>query len=274
MESDDDLVYRSAFGEGLSFLAEGYVLGREFSFEIISVDGTAHVLAVHEKYELTEVAGTVLENCCTSPPVSIDAAACSSGIVWVRAVLDQLQLDCGCFHLEARYDGERWDMIEINPRVGGSLISHSTRALNGEAGVLELWLDSLLVCASADPFQQTAWKAHLAELSYRADGAHPAQSATFFRAYFAEPGKIESVGLRPTGRLPVVSQVFFKAGDEIGHASREIFLGQILWTLTLSEQATELPLLSQASREAIEVRYTHDQPRDGNAFASDVLVVQ
>jgi hypothetical protein len=131
-EAKDDIIYRSALNAEQTFLVEDYLVGREFSFELIVADGQVYVVGIHEKCEVTETAGTVLEDSCTSPPYSIDQTATAAGINWVRAMFAHLDLNWGCFHVEARFDGSRWDLIEINPRVGGSLISHSVKALNGE----------------------------------------------------------------------------------------------------------------------------------------------
>jgi hypothetical protein len=254
-EAQSDELYKSAFGTDLRFMAEDYVPGREFSFELLVVGGRLYVLAIHEKCEITEMQDTVLENACVSPPVSLDAAACSAGIHWMKQVFRELELDWGCFHVEARYDGERWDLIEINPRVGGCLISPSVKALNGEAGVLELWLDMLLASSARDRRILDAFESRLAALSIRSDGTSPFEHATFFRAYFAQPGKIESVDLRDVEPAPAVSQVFLKRGEEITQASREVFVAQLLWRMGRDELESTLPELLRRSAQAVEVRY-------------------
>lgn len=255
-ESRDDTVYASAFGDdGLTFLVEDYLPGREFSFEVVVVDGTAHVVALHEKCEVTETAGTVLENACTSPPVSVSAGERATGIAWVRRLLTELDLRWGCLHLEARYDasrpeGARWDLIEVNPRVGGSLISHSTRELTGGASLLDLWIDALL----AEPGDGFAER--LAALSYTADGETPTQNATFFRVFFAEKGRIASVRVSEELPLaPVVTHLLLKAGDTVDATAREVFLGQLLWRYPRDEADRLLPELASASAHAIDIQY-------------------
>ncbi|MER5746038.1 ATP-grasp domain-containing protein [Streptomyces sp. NPDC002225] len=260
-ESRDDAVYASAFGDdGPAFLVEDYLPGQEFSFEVVAVDGTAHVVALHEKCEVTETAGTVLENACTSPPVSIGAAERAAGIGWVRRILTELGLEQGCFHIEARYDasrpdGERWDLIEINPRVGGSLISHSTRELTGGVSLLDLWIGSLLPDAG-DGFPE-----RLAALSYTADGETPTENATFFRVFFAEKGRIASVRVNEELALaPVVTHLLLKAGDTVDATAREVFLGQLLWRFPRGETDQVLPGLTRASTHAIDIEYeTQDE---------------
>ncbi|MFC8511255.1 acetyl-CoA carboxylase biotin carboxylase subunit family protein [Streptomyces sp. NPDC057411] len=250
-ESRDDTVYASAFGDdGLTFLVEDYLPGREFSFEVVVTDGAAHVVALHEKCEVTETAGTVLENACTSPPVSVTAAERAAGIAWVRRLLTELDLRWGCFHIEARYEDSHWDLIEINPRVGGSLISHSTRELTGGASLLDLWIDALLA-EPGDGFRE-----RLAALSYTADGRTPTQNATFFRVFFAEKGRIASVRVSEELPLPpVVTHLLLKAGDTVDATAREVFLGQLLWRYPRDEADRLFPELARASAHAIDIQY-------------------
>lgn len=254
-QAQADTVYASVIGEGVRFIAEEYVTGTECSFEVLVVGGSPYVVAIHEKCELTEANGTVLEDSCTSPPVSICARHCAQGIAWLRAVFARLALDWGCFHVEARFDGTRWDLIEINPRVGGSLISPSVKALNGDANLLDLWLHVLLDADGAH--------ASLSRLAYTGEGETPSPNATFFRVYFASPGRIEEIQINPLPRAPVVTQVLLKAGDEVDPASREVFLGQLLWSMTRAERDAELDALLAASADAIAVRYRVTEPALG-----------
>ena len=255
-EARADTVYASVLGDGVRFIAEEYVSGTECSFEVLAIDGRQYVVAIHEKCELTEANGTVLEDSCTSPPVSIAAHACAAGIAWLGKVFAHLALDWGCFHVEARFDGARWDLIEINPRVGGSLISPSVKALNGTANLLDMWLAVLLLDADAA-------RASLAHLAYGADGRAAGPNATVFRVYFASPGRIESIALNPLPREPVVTQVLLKPGDEVDPASREVFLGQLLWSMSRAQRDAELDTLLAASADAITVHYRVAEPALG-----------
>jgi biotin carboxylase len=242
-----DTVYAKVISKGVDFLAENYLEGTEFSFEVLATEEKAFVLAIHEKCGLTEGQVTVLEDSCTSPPVSISQQAAADGIAWIQSVLHLLEINSGCFHIEARYDGQRWDLIEINPRIGGSLISHSVKALNGEASMLELWLDLLLSGARFRP--------SLERLSYSPEGEAPGDTATFFRVYFASPGRIARILETPLQREPLIKQILLKEGETIPEASREVFLGQLLWQLTRQERETEFTSLLAKSAEAVQVLY-------------------
>ncbi|MFJ7152513.1 acetyl-CoA carboxylase biotin carboxylase subunit family protein [Streptomyces sp. NPDC100445] len=256
-EAHADTVYASAFTTGrrpepgVDFLVEDYVPGQEFSFEVVVVDGEPYVVAVHEKCEVTETAGTVLENACVSPPTSLTREETAAGIHWVTDVLDVLGLRWGCFHVEARHAPSGWDLIEVNPRVGGSLISPSVAALTGGPGLLDLWLDSLLTAHRPAGFRET-----LEDLSYDADGTARSGNATFFRVFFADPGTIRAVGLNDDLPLrPVVSHVLLKPGDVVESSSREVFLGQVLWCMDRADREAVLPELLPASERAIEIVY-------------------
>lgn len=252
-QAQEDTVYGSALGEDVTFVAEDYLDGTEFSFEVLVSKGDLHVVGLHEKCELTEANGTVLEDSCTSPPASLAEREIAAGLEWLRAVFGQLQLDWGCFHVEARFDGARWDLIEINPRVGGSLISHSVKALNGEASLLELWLALLL--EQADGAQYAGLSDTLKRLAYKGDGTAPTRVATFFRVYFATPGQIESIEVRAGSRRPLVEQILLKSGDVVEDTPRESFLGQLLWRMTREERDASLNDLLVESASAIDVRY-------------------
>jgi hypothetical protein len=254
-----DTVYANALGDGHSFLIEDYVPGREFSFEVIVVGGAAFVVAVHEKCEVTETSGTVLENACTSPPLSIPARDVAAGVDWVSRLLAHLALDWGCFHVEARHHASRWELIEINPRVGGSLISPSVRALTGGWDLLSLWLDSLLTALPGRDDAARAFRELLERLAYAPDGTAPGAEATFFRVFFAEPGTVLHVGLNPELTMPpLVSQILLKPGDTVTTDVREVFLGQLLWRLPRAERDARLPELVGLSRDAIVLDYDAD----------------
>ncbi|MET9834559.1 ATP-grasp domain-containing protein [Streptomyces sp. NPDC006385] len=260
-EAGGDTVYASAFGDdGLTFLVEDYVEGQEFSFEVIADDGAVSVVAVHEKCEVTEAADTVLENACVSPPHAVGQDDLARGLAWVREVLAHFELRWGCFHIEARYDGSHWDLIEINPRVGGALISPSVRELTGQAGMLDLWTDALLAAAGG-PSRRAAFRDRLAALAYAQDGSTPTRTATFFRVFFAEKGRIEHLGPREDLPLrPTVTQLLLKAGDVVDAAAREVFLGQLLWSFPREESTARLAELARTSAHALDVRYADATP--------------
>lgn len=252
--SASDTVYASAFNEGLEFMAEDYIPGKEFSFETLLLDGQVHVVAIHEKYEVTETAETVLEDSCTTPPASLDKAQIAAGLAWLSEVLGCLALKWGCYHIEARFTGEHWDLIEVNPRVGGSLISHSVEAVADGHSMLSLWLDLLFASQDDAPLRE-AFAQRLDRLGWHAEGTTEQTTATFFRVYFAKPGTLRSVELAETPLAPSVTHILLKAGDVIPAHAREVFLGQLLWTFPHTEHPAELKRLSRSSADALDIQY-------------------
>jgi hypothetical protein len=251
-----DTVYASVFDDESSFLIEDYLAGREYSFEIIVVDGKASVVAIHEKCEVTETTSTVLENCCISPPRSVSQQECSAGIDWVTSLLYEVGADWGCFHVEARHHQSRWDLIEINPRVGGSLISPSVKALNGRWSLLDLWLDSLLCASNGSSEDANAFRNRLVEVSFAHDGSSPIKNTTFFRVFFAKRGTIKQIRLNTQIPIkPVLVNILLEPGITIESTSREVFLGQLLWQLGPDLRDEEISDLILFSKDAIEIEY-------------------
>jgi len=259
LASVEDTVYASAFNDGLQFMAEDYIAGQEFSFETLLIDGQTHVVAIHEKYEVTETADTVLEDSCTTPPASLDQAQIAAGLQWLEKVLKCMALRWGCYHIEARFTGQHWDLIEINPRVGGSLISHSVEAVTHGHSMLSLWLD-LLLASQDDHAPRDALAQQLNAFQWQADGTSAQSVATFFRVYFAQPGTLSSVELNELPLAPSVKHILLKAGDVIPAHAREVFLGQLLWTFDRSRQAGELERLAHLSATALDIRYEPGTP--------------
>lgn len=254
LASVQDTVYASAFNDGLEFMVEGYIPGHEFSFEVLLIDGLVHVVAIHEKYDVTQTADTVLEDSCTTPPVSLDHTQIAAGLNWLKKILDCLELKWGCFHVEARFTGQYWDLIEMNPRLGGSLISHSVESVTHGHSMLSLWLD-LLLASQDEPRERKKLAHNLAQYVWRMDGTSTQSTATFFRVYFARPGTLCSVTLNELPLAPVVKHILLKKGDVIPAHSREIFLGQLLWAFDRSRQLLELEQLSTISRSALDIQY-------------------
>ncbi|XAO71520.1 MAG: hypothetical protein AAYR33_00615 [Acetobacteraceae bacterium] len=141
--------------------------------------------------------------------------------------------------------------------MAGSLISHSVEALNGEASMLTLWLDLLL--------EGAAFRPTLQKLSYPDDGEAPGETATFFRVYFASPGRIARIVENPMPWSPRIKQVLLQEEDEIPDASCEVFMGQFLWQLPRQERETAFPSLLAKSAEALQVIYESNEIEVGTA---------
>jgi predicted ATP-grasp superfamily ATP-dependent carboligase len=247
-----DPTYRSIFSGDRGFMAEDYIPGQEFSFEIIATAGSLSVVAIHEKLELDESGSAVLENSCVSPPVHLNERQIRDARAWVAQLFDHLQLHWGCYHLEARCHNGHWEVIEINPRVGGALISPSVKVLTQGISMTQLWLNNLLY---QQPEQQMQQKAYLAIFDVGTDTYQPTPMSSYFRVYFAEPGRILSIHQAPCCLEPELVQVSLQPGTEVVERAREVFLGQILWAIPQEQRQELLPKLITESQQAIQVEY-------------------
>ncbi|WP_248815709.1 acetyl-CoA carboxylase biotin carboxylase subunit family protein [Frankia sp. AgPm24] len=215
-----DVAYAGAFEGAPSFLLEEFIDGVECSFEVSVQRGSATVHAVHEKVDLRESGRTVLENACVCPPTSLGAAAVQRGIDHVTLALKALDVDTGVHHVEARHtpDGT-WEIVEINPRIGGAYIVPSTLVHSG-VDLLGRWIDLLL-----DQPDTAAAGIETAA----ADGVR----RTFFRVFFGDPGqRIARITRRPARVEVLEEKVFVHDGDTLPDVDREIFVGQALWDVT------------------------------------------
>ncbi|HEU5319986.1 MAG TPA: ATP-grasp domain-containing protein, partial [Methylomirabilota bacterium] len=132
MKSDARMA--AIFMDEYDFLVEEYVDGPEFSFETV-VLGDAHHIAVHEKARVERLDRTTLEVMSISPPLAVSGDVLLAGADFVSRCLRECGLTAGAFHVEAKYwtARERWEIVEINPRMGGSLINASVEALTGSS---------------------------------------------------------------------------------------------------------------------------------------------
>jgi hypothetical protein len=248
----DDLRYRAIFSANRGFMAEDYIPGQEFSFEIIAINGHPFVVTIHEKVEVDESGAAVLENACVAPPISLDEVQLHQARAWIDRIFHNLQLQWGCYHLEARCHCNHWEVIEINPRVGGALISPSVRILTQGVSMTELWLDSLLYQQREEQLQQ---QSRLANFDLGTDTYQPTPVSTYFRVYFAKPGCIKAINREYCCWEPELVQVSLKVGTKIVQTAREVFLGQALWILPQDHKHELLPKLMTESRHLIQVEY-------------------
>jgi predicted ATP-grasp superfamily ATP-dependent carboligase len=255
-DMEADLTYRAIFSDQKGFMAEDYIPGLEFSFEIITTDGSPFVIAIHEKLELEQTGTAVLESACVSPPLHLNAEQLRSARTWIAQLFHHLQLHWGCYHLEARYNAGDWEVIEINSRVGGALISPSVKVLTQGFSMTQLWLDNLLYQQPEQKMQQKSW---LATFDIGTATYQPPSTSSFFRVYFAESGWIRSIDEVPCCIVPEIVQISLQPGTEVVERAREVFLGQILWVIPWELQSEILPQLIIESQQAIQVQY--DQPR-------------
>ncbi|HEY9602897.1 MAG TPA: ATP-grasp domain-containing protein [Allocoleopsis sp.] len=247
-----DVTFRSIFSANRGFMAEDYIAGQEYSFEIIAIDGYPFVVAIHEKVEMDESGTAVLENACVAPPIHLDGVQIREARAWIAQIFQHLQLQWGCYHLEARCHNDHWEVIEINPRVGGALISPSVSILTQGVSMTQLWLDNLLYQELEEQLQQ---KAQLSIFDPETETYQPTPIGSYFRVYFAQPGRIQAIKQGNCCLEPDLVQVSLKTGTQVEETAREVFLGQVLWAIPEDKKNELLPKLITESRHVIEVEY-------------------
>lgn len=259
MRMDED--YSDIFsGLGSQFVAEDQIPGTEFSFEVIAFEGVCYTIAIHEKVEMEEMGATTLESACISPPAHIAKKSLERGNKFVRECFSALGLSTGCFHVELKWDRstDSWEIIEINPRVGGAFINQSVLEQNSGVGLLELWMRVLLEKFSN---RSKVFHEYLQTITWDVRELSEASRETFFRVYFGTPGLKLSKLEKADGVLsPALIRFAAQPGDVLPHSSREIFLAQALWVGRSGELKNQLDLLIKESKDSIRIEYSETDP--------------
>jgi predicted ATP-grasp superfamily ATP-dependent carboligase len=239
MTSDAD--YAGVFKENPVFVVEDEIQGCEYSFEVIVENGRSAFLGVHEKLDVQIKYGSVLENACVSPPIELSESERVSGLNFVEEVLLKLNIKTGCYHIEAKYNAGTWEIIEINPRVGGSYIYQSTKWVSGKC-LLALWMQTLL----RDP------QCKLLEKDYRSN------NKSFFRVFYGAPGRtINKIEISNKVKSPDLFRQIARVGIVLPDSSREIFVGQALWLLNAETNLSEIEALNQQSLDYMDISYAN-----------------
>lgn len=242
-----DQFLNAAFFENVDFVSEDFIGGLEFSFEVLAVNGDYHFLGVHEKVGIVEEHCTVLETLDVSPPISIDIEVLNSGQDFIVSVLKSLTLDEGIFHIEAKWEQthSKWEIIEVNPRMGGGLIDESVLAQTINARLIELWLMSLLRHHGQI---NHALKDILQDLPATNNGKY-----TVSAYCFGEPGKLINAMIENKPKAsPVKLSEILTIGDYIPDLNREVPIKEAMW---LVEKSEVVPLLDSLKTGWIDVKY-------------------
>jgi len=238
------------------FLIEEYVEGPEFSFETIVLDDAWH-MCIQEKARVERLERTTLEAMSISPPNSVSREVLLRGAQFVSRCLAEMQelgLTAGAFHVEVKYwnDKDRWEIIEINPRMGGSLINASVKALTGES-ILELWVKSLLVADS----EREAFRARLKQASQLESlrNSTSSKATVFLSKYGRKGGTIDSIRFEPETRKPQILKLHVNPGTKLDDSDRAICLMDALWEVDAEHLTAEIEFLDRHATEHFHVQY-------------------
>lgn len=254
-QMQNDHAFRAIFAGQFDFIAEDYIRGDEYSFEVIAAAGRRYVIGVHAKY-VDDTTGTTLEMGNSLPAPRLTDAQQRDGEYFIDACLSALGLAEGCFHIEARYDAlaGHWDIIEINARMGGALINQSVGVFTGGLSMLEIWVRTL--CCT--PVSAALWHAELADLresTRRAKGAL-AQGTVFFSRYGKRGCVLEGLSIEALTPPPDIVDLPVRPYTLLPDSERGIFIFNALWEVAVSDIATQLPMLTAMVDEKLIVRYS------------------
>ena len=212
----EDKNYEGIFSRDNGFIIEDLIVGVECSFEIAIDNGVIDVLAIHEKLDVTQEAYSVLEGACICPPHSLNQSQLEAGKSKLSDIMEVLGADTGVYHVEMKFDPQRqWEVVEINPRIGGAYIVDSTKIHSGVC-LLDTWFMLIL---GREPTRKIF-----------------PERITFFRVFFGQSGKTLQQIQRNVLSLPVIQEkIIYNPLDKLPSVEREIFLGMALWDITEME---------------------------------------
>ncbi|MFI1799967.1 acetyl-CoA carboxylase biotin carboxylase subunit family protein [Streptomyces sp. NPDC020379] len=248
---------KAIFMDRYDFLVEEYVEGPEFSFETVVIDGRVHHLCVHEKARVERLERTVLEGMSVSPPVSLDPRLVLEGADHVTRCLTALAEQgtvAGVFHIEVKYweSRKRWEIIEINPRMGGSLIDASVQTVTGHS-LLDLWTESLVLPdGERDAFHDRLTGA--SQLEALRTGA-PTRAAVFLSKYGEKGRTVDAIRFEPPTRPPRILRIHVAEGTELDASDRGICLMDALWDVAADDLEAETAFLDRHATEHFQVGY-------------------
>ena len=254
-EMENDADFAAVLAQSSDFVIEKYIEGREYSFEIVVLDGECFLVGVHEKSEVDEIDGATLESAVVSPPISITAEEQARGLAFIGDCLRSCGASAGVYHVEVRHCRavQEWEIIEINPRIGGSFINASLKAQDPRNCLIALWLDGLLATTSdARATLAAAYRARYADVGKEQGDA----ASVFFRVYYGEPGKrLKQVRAVPVEPAPALVKVLVPDSTLLPNSSREVFLAQALWVIRPTDDAATLSTIVDNSKLAMRVEY-------------------
>jgi len=240
----DDLAFRAIFSGQFEFIAEDYISGDEYSFEVLVAQGESFVIGVHAKY-LDDSSGTTLETSNSCPAPRLDNNQQLTGERYIQRCLSALDLDEGCYHIEARDDSEAeiWDIIEINARMGGALINHSIGVFTDGTSMLDLWVQA--VCRN-NPSEHADFHRRLTRL--RESDRRGAESITHGTVFFSRYGErnrtLSNISIETLPRQPDICELPVRVGTRLPDSERGIFILNALWRVDVNEISDELDRLS------------------------------
>jgi D-alanine-D-alanine ligase-like ATP-grasp enzyme len=254
-QMQSDLQFSAIFNGEFGFMAESYIEGDEYSFETLVLDGESYVIGVHAKY-LEESMGTTLEVSNSLPATELFDQEQLAGEIFIADCLKALGLNEGAYHIEARYNknNQRWEIIEINTRMGGALINQSVEIFTGGESFLKLWTETLCMTENGAREQLKLKFAGLRESTRRANDQ--IKDACVFISRYGKPGKILShLSIENVQHKPDIIDLPVKVGTRLPESDRGIFICNALWRVDVSHLKQSLLTLPEMFDNGLEVNF-------------------
>ncbi|WP_025025797.1 ATP-grasp domain-containing protein [Caldalkalibacillus mannanilyticus] len=113
-----------------TLLIEEYISGREASIELLATEDEMIPLLIHDKVLVSHGETTVYEHLLTVPPVRFTPSEVEAMKQYAVQVAKATGIKNSLCHIEIRYDETRGpQLLEINPRVGGMLVTQSLKTM-------------------------------------------------------------------------------------------------------------------------------------------------
>ncbi|MEZ9288097.1 ATP-grasp domain-containing protein [Vibrio lentus] len=232
-----DETFSSTFMDNFDFVAEDVISGQEFSYEVVQLNGEVFIVAIHEKVGLESKAYSVLETALLSPPIFNIDQHWQRAKEYISQALQFLNIDNGVFHIEARYNSKKdvLDFIEINPRMGGSLINLSVEILTKRHSMLRLWVKLL---SAVSEQKKNDLKEELLEIESQSELS---SISSYLQIYFADSGKkITGIHRKECEIPPYKFCTHVTDGMITPDSNREIFAAEGIWSIPRVKNSTRL----------------------------------
>jgi biotin carboxylase len=258
-----DVWLNAMFLGQFDFIAEDYIPGDEYSFEVLVLDADSYVIGVHAKF-LCESGGTTLEVSTSLPAHRLSDAQELAGEQYIARCLRALNMNCGCYHIEARFDPRthRWDIIEINVRMGGALINQSVGVFTGGPTLLDLWI-RVLCCSGTAESDALHFQLSTLRESVRRANKEIVHGSVFITRYGERNRTVEHISIAGLPRQPDIYDIPVRAGSKLPDSQRGIFILNALWKVDVEHIARELSQLAAMVDDSFVIRYAGAELRTG-----------
>lgn len=234
------------------FIVEDYINGTEFSAEVIVNNGYAEILAFHEKTELLSGIFTTTEPFCISPPQTMFNL--QKAKEWLNSVISVLGVTHGCYHIEFKsISKEIFEIVEVNPRIGGALILESTQQVSG-VNMLSWWIANISSTMNSIILKNQQLQPTI----------HKGKGIPFsaFRVYFSNMvGILEHVAINHCKPSPQKYDLLVQPGLKLSRKESEQYLAQALWVGnkdSLEEVKKQQRIIQDVSRDLFKFEVRPD----------------